>query len=179
MPTRRSFLGALGVFSAFAALPACEASLGQPSRPALPRYAPLPPLGDDVFRRRQDRARALVREAGAEAAFVTSGTTTFAYLAGARVERSERLIALLLPVDGDPVLVGPAFELERLRRQTRVRDLRGWEEQESPYAVVKDALGAARAKASLLVEPHAEYLTTGAPQGAFARLSRESTSHLR
>ncbi len=171
MPTRRSFLGALGVFSAFAALPACEATLGQPSRSALPRYAPLPPLGDDVFRRRQDRARTLVRDAGAEVAFVTSGTTTFAYLAGARVERSERLIALLLPVDGDPVLVGPAFELERLRRQTRVRDLRGWEEQESPYGVVKDALGAARTKASVLVEPHTEYLTTV----ALARAMPEAT----
>jgi Xaa-Pro dipeptidase len=156
---RRFFLGGL---AAFLALPACEASLGQPPRTALPSYPPLPPLGDDVFRRRQDHARALTRAAGADVAFVTSGTTAFAYLAGARVERSERLIALLLPIEGDAVLVGPSFELERLRRQTRIRELRGWEEQESPYDVVRRTLGAARAAASVLVEPHTEHLSVTA-----------------
>ena len=157
--SRRFFLGGL---AAFAALPACEASLGQPTRTALPTYAPLPPLGDDVFRRRQERARAMTRAAGAEVAFVTSGTTAFAYLAGARVERSERLIALLLPVEGEAVLVAPSFELERLRRQTKLRTLRGWEEQESPYDIVRDTLGPALAKASILVEPHTEHLSVTA-----------------
>jgi Xaa-Pro dipeptidase len=89
--------------------------------------------------------------------FVSSGTTAFAYLTGGRVERSERLIALVLPVEGAAFLVAPAFELERMRRQTRIPELRPWEERESPYAIVRDALGAARAGARILIEPHTEY----------------------
>lgn len=124
-----------------------------------PRYPPLPPLGDAVFARRHDRLRALAREAGASLVFATSGTTAFAYLAGSRVERSERLIALVLPVDGEAFLVAPAFEVERMRRQTRLRAVRPWEEHESPYAIARDALGAAGAAARILIEPHTEYQT--------------------
>src|SRR5690349_14895630 len=147
------------------AVPATPAQAAAPSAPAAapvaaaaPTYPPLPPLGDATFARRLDRLRALARDAGASVVFVTSGTTALAYLVGSRVERSERLIALLLPVDGDPVFVAPAFELERLRRQTRVREFRPWEEHESPYAIARDALGA-RAGAKILVEPHTEYQT--------------------
>jgi Xaa-Pro dipeptidase len=110
-----------------------------------------------VFARRHDRLRELARKAGASLVFVTSGTTSFAYLAGGRVERSERLIALLLPLDGEPFLVAPAFEVERMRRQTRIQKVRPWEEHESPFAIARDALGAAHARAKILIEPHTEY----------------------
>ncbi|HEX7842957.1 MAG TPA: aminopeptidase P family N-terminal domain-containing protein, partial [Kofleriaceae bacterium] len=148
---RRQLLGSL---AAIAAVPACTASrsAGTALAPAAPtgtaptgtapaspasvatasrsKYPPLPPLGDATFARRHDRLRALAREVGAGVAFITSGTTSFAYLAGGRVERSERLIALVLPVEGAPFLVAPAFEVERMRRQTRIRDVRPWEEHE-------------------------------------------------
>ena len=124
-----------------------------------PAYPPLPALGDPTFARRQDRLRALAKQAGASAALVTSGTTSFAYLAGGRVERSERLIALVLPVDGEPVLVAPAFEVERMHRQTRIRTVRPWEEHESPYTIAREALAAAHAGARILIEPHTEYQT--------------------
>lgn len=166
---RRQLLGGLAVL---AAVPGCAASgaasgsaaapvsPGAPAAPAAPsKYPPLPPLGDAVFARRHDRLRALAREAGASVVFVTSGTTAFAYLAGGRVERSERLIALVLPVDGAPFLVAPAFEVERMFRQTRIHDVRPWEEHESPYAVTRDALDAAHAGTKILIEPHTEYQT--------------------
>jgi len=157
---RRELLGSLAVG---ALIPGCASprGAGAPSAPSTPRaaYPPLPPLGDATFARRTDRLRALAREAGASVVFATSGTTSFAYLVGARVERSERLIALVVPVEGDPFLVAPAFEVERMRRQTRIRDVRPWEEHESPYAVARDALGAARANATILIEPHTEYQT--------------------
>lgn len=175
---RRQLLGGLAVL---AAVPGCAASgsasglapapvgPGAPAAGPAPaagaapaaasKYPPLPPLDDAVFARRHDRLRALAREAGASVVFVTSGTTSFAYLAGGRVERSERLIALVLPEGGAPFLVAPAFEVERMRRQTRLRDVRPWEEHESPYAVARDALGAAHAGAKILIEPHTEYQT--------------------
>jgi Xaa-Pro dipeptidase len=159
---RRQLLGGLAMI---AAVPGCAGSLsaGQessapPGAAGGPRaYPPLSPLGDATFARRYDRLRALAREAGASIVFVTSGTTSFAYLVGGKVERSERLIALILPVEGDPFLVAPAFEVERMRRQTRIRDVRPWEEQQSPYSVTRDALGAAHADAKILIEPHTEY----------------------
>jgi Xaa-Pro dipeptidase len=175
---RRQLLGGLAVL---AAVPSCAASgsasgpapapaapgapvaPGAPAAPAAPaaasKYPALPPLDDAVFARRHDRLRALARDAGASVAFVTSGTTSFAYLVGGRVERSERLIALVLPEGSAPFLVAPAFEVERMRRQTRLRDVRPWEEHESPYAVARDALGAAHAGAKILIEPHTEYQT--------------------
>jgi Xaa-Pro dipeptidase len=160
---RRTFLGGL---AASAVVSGCAAALpatapGAPGARPLPpsRYPPLPPLGDATFARRHDRLRALAREAGASVVFVTSGTTSFAYLAGGKVERSERLIALIVPVEGEPFLVAPGFEVERMRRQTRLRDVRPWEEHESPYAVTQGALGAARANAKILIEPHTEYQT--------------------
>ncbi len=132
-----------------------------PSEPLTPR-TPLAPLSDATFAARLDRVRALAREAGAACAFVTSGTTSFAYLTGTAIERSERLIALAIPVVGEPVLVTPSFEIERVRRKVRVRaTLRGWQESESPFDVVRDALGAATSGA-ILVEPHTEYGTSAA-----------------
>jgi len=164
---RRRFLGGLAIAATVpgcAAAPAVEARQppGTASASGAHRYPPLPPLGDATFARRYDRLRALAREAGASVVFATSGTTSFAYLVGGRVERSERLIALVVPVapvEGAPFLVAPAFELERMHRQTRVRDVRPWEEHESPYTVARDALGAARANARILIEPHTEYQT--------------------
>src|SRR5213078_5043124 len=70
--------------------PAAPAASTAPA--AASKYPPLPPLGDATFARRHDSLRALARQAGASLVFVTSGTTSFAYLAGGRVERSERLI---------------------------------------------------------------------------------------
>ncbi len=167
---RRELLGGLALL---ASVPSCGApAVSVPARavgasaaspPGVAVAGPaLPPLGDATFARRYDRLRQLARDAGATVVFATSGTTAFAYLAGNKVERSERLIALVVPVDGEPFLVAPAFELERMQRQTRVRALRGWEERESAFEVVRDALGARHAGARILVEPHTEYQTAQA-----------------
>ena len=152
---RRELLGGLALL---ASVPGCGTSSPPPTTPpGAPALPALAPLAEATFERRFDRLRTLARDAGASVVFVSSGTTSFAYLAGAKVERSERLIALIVPVEGDPFLVAPAFELERMRRQTRIRALRPWEERESPYAVVRDALGTGHANPRILIEPHTEY----------------------
>jgi len=169
---RRTMFGGLALLAAPACAPALRSpgaaaagaaptagAAGATAAPSAPAYPPLPPLNDAVFARRHDRLRALARDAGASLVFVTSGTTAFAYLAGGRVERSERLIAMVVPVDGAPFLVAPAFEVERMRRQTRLHDVRPWEEHESPFAIARDAIGAAGAHAKILIEPHTEYQT--------------------
>lgn len=127
-------------------------------------YPPLPPLADGTYARRRDRARALTRDAGADVLFATSGATSFTYLVGGSFGRSERLIALLLPVDGEPLLVAPAFEVERVRRRARGLEVRGWQEQDDPLALLRDWLVAGR-RARVLVEPRTDY-------GVAARLAR-------
>ena len=115
-----------------------------------------------MFARRVERAQQLTREAGGNALFATSGATNFAYLVGANYGRSERLIALVLPVDGPPTLIAPSFEVERVKRGARITAaVRGWEEQEDPFALVRDvfrgSLGDNAARAAIVVEPKTDY----------------------
>jgi Xaa-Pro dipeptidase len=174
---RRSFVSSVSVLGAGTALSRSDrlVSLARsaapgPRVPTLPRtniavksrYASIPPLDNDVFARRLERARQLTRDAGGTMLLATSGATNFTYLVGSNYGRSERLIALVLPVDGSPVLVAPSFEVERVRRGSRIdAPVRGWEEQADPFALVRDAVRAAAASSSaaIVVEPKTDYWT--------------------
>ena len=125
------------------------------------RYEPIPPFEASVFGQRLDRARQLTRDAGGTVLIATSGATNFTYLVGGNYGRSERLIALVLPVDGAPVLIAPSFEVERVRRGSRIdAAVRGWEEQADPFALVRDAIqGSSPTNPSIVVEPKTDYWT--------------------
>jgi Xaa-Pro dipeptidase len=67
------------------------------------------------------------------ALYVTPGTSLY-YYTGIHWWPSERLLALLVPRMGDPVMICPAFEEARLREQLRWPiDVRVWQEDASPY----------------------------------------------
>jgi Xaa-Pro dipeptidase len=110
----------------------------------------LKPLGDRVkpitaeeLQARMARAQQLMTDAKPpfEALFVTPGTT-LVYYTGIRWWPSERILALLVPRQGNPLLVCPAFEEGRLREQLRYPvDVRVWQEDDDPYAVVGKWLG--------------------------------------
>ena len=68
---------------------------------------------------------------------VAEPSTNFQYFTGYNPGRSERLILLMLPAAGIPVVVCPSFEVERIKRNSAVSDVRGWEEQDNPWNVVK------------------------------------------
>jgi Xaa-Pro dipeptidase len=178
---RRSFVSSLSVFGAGAALEVSgplaaaepNAAWAAPRVPTLPRtnitvkshYDPIPSFDADVFARRLERARQLTRDAGGTLLLATSGATNFTYLVGSNYGRSERLIALVLPVDGAPVLLAPSFEVERVRRGSHIdAPVRGWEEQADPFALVRDAVretvGTSAAK--IVVEPKTDYWTATA-----------------
>ena len=139
---RRSFVSSVSVLGVGAALPHVDrivsrqpADLGGAKVPTVPRtnivvkstYEPIPPFDASVFARRLDRARPLTRDAGGTVLLATSGATNFTYLVGSNYGRSERLIALVLPVDGGPVLIAPSFEVERVRRGSHIdAPVRGW-----------------------------------------------------
>jgi len=172
---RRSFVSSVSLLGAGAALDVRHALNREhdallPRVPTLPKtnitvkssYPPIPPFDAAVYARRLERARQLTREAGGTMLLATSGATNFTYLVGSSFGRSERLIALLLPVDGAAVLIAPSFEVERVHRGSRIdAPVRGWEEQADPFALVRDSIRESGATngVSIVVEPKTDYWT--------------------
>jgi Xaa-Pro dipeptidase len=114
-------------------------------QPLPPAFGKLKPLGDRIrpitseeYQGRVVLAQRFMREAKPpiSALFITPGTTLF-YYTGIRWGLSERLLALLLPREGSPMIVCPAFEEGRLREQLRwPMDVRVWQEDENPYPLI-------------------------------------------
>jgi Xaa-Pro aminopeptidase len=127
-----------------------NAGTGRLSEPLPPAFYKLQPLGDRVkpistqeLQGRIARAQHLMSDAKPrfEALYVTPGTTLL-YYSGIRWWPSERILALLIPRKGDPLIVCPAFEEGRLREQLRLPiEMRVWQEDESPYAIVEKWFG--------------------------------------
>src|SRR5437763_7963148 len=107
--------------------------------PSGSRVTQEPSLSPEVFARRLDRARAELKARGLRCLIATPGTN-YEYLTGYNPGRSERLIALILPVDGVPAVVCPSFEVERIKRHGVIADAPGWEEQDDPYGLVRDTV---------------------------------------
>lgn len=122
--------------------------------PVVPNDLPKPfdalrPLGDRVrpiapeeFQSRVARAQQLLADSkpSIDALFVAPGTSLY-YFSGIRWWPSERLLALVIPRKGEPLLVCPGFEEGRLREQLRwPAEVRVWQEDESPSALVAASL---------------------------------------
>jgi Xaa-Pro dipeptidase len=72
---------------------------------------------------------------------VMLGGTSMLYFADMRWGRSERTFALILPREGPPAWVCPAFEKMRAVGGIRFgEDIRTWEEHESPYELISTVL---------------------------------------
>src|SRR6266849_4523735 len=98
-----------------------------------------PALSPEVFARRLERARAELKTRSLDLLIATP-STNYEYFTGYNPGRSERLIALLLPVAGPPAIVCPSFEVERVKRHSVIAALHGWEEQEDPLALLRRAI---------------------------------------
>jgi len=82
-----------------------------------------------------------LREAGVQAVVLESGPIMLA-LTGVRWGKSERTFAAIIPAKGDPAWVLPGFEEMRARELIKPAnaDIRVWQEDESPYALIVKAL---------------------------------------
>lgn len=108
------------------------------------RTAGVEPITDQELLARQARAQELMREQGLDALYLHPGSNLL-YFTGTRWHASERMGSAVLPAEGDPVWVAPAFERETLRSYQRLEaEVHCWEEHESPYEVVARLLGGAR-----------------------------------
>ncbi len=88
---------------------------------------------------RQQQARKLMSDLGIDAIFFEGGTS-LSYFTGIGWGRSERLFAMILPKNGEPQFVAPKFEEARAAEQVGSARLLTWEEDESPYATIKQIL---------------------------------------
>src|SRR5580704_16218072 len=140
----------------------------EPNQALPPAFDKLKPLGDRVkpitaaeFQGRVGHAQQLMNDAKPrfEALFVTPGTTLL-YYTGVYWWPSERILALLVPRQGDPLIVCPAFEEGRLREQLRWPiEIRVWQEDESPYAIAAKWFGERRVRTgSVGVEETTRYV---------------------
>jgi Xaa-Pro dipeptidase len=94
------------------------------------------PISTEEHRRRIGRAQSLMAAEGLKALILSSGTS-LSYFTGAEWGSSERFFGAVIPRDGDPSWVTPAFELSRAREQIEIGgDIRPWEEHESPFPLL-------------------------------------------
>ncbi|MGN6376124.1 MAG: M24 family metallopeptidase [Sphingomonas sp.] len=116
-----------------------------------------PPPGASDYAARLERARRLTRDIGAGALLVGAGDS-LRYFAGIPWGESERLVAMLLPVTGRPVIVAPNFERGTLEADLAIEaELRLWEEDENPAAMIAAALADA-GHDTLAIDPAMSFL---------------------
>ena len=163
--TRRHLLVSAGAAAA-AALPA-RSAVGAAAPAPLP-----PPLPAEAFRSRQARLKAEAKARGFDALFVTP-STNLAYSANLAIGRSERLTALILPVDGPSVLITPSFEEANHRRDAVVDDVKTWQEEESPIALAAKVLAGRKV---IGVEGTTAYATAAELKEATGETLRDATS---
>jgi Xaa-Pro dipeptidase len=153
MPTRREFLGVSSTAAVTALLsrPRPEAPLQQaealpPSIRALSSMrSQARPITVEERQARLERARQLLAAEQLGALLLTGGTS-LRYFANIDWGLSERLLALVVPREGRAFVVCPAFEHDRALEQIDAGPLKGtadvmtWEEHESPYQLIAEAL---------------------------------------
>jgi Xaa-Pro aminopeptidase len=92
---------------------------------------------------RQARARERMTALGIDALLLSVGAD-LPYLTGYEAMPLERLTMLVLPRDGEAVLVVPGLEAPRVVPQPGAFEIRAWSETEDPVAIVSGLVGAAQ-----------------------------------
>jgi Xaa-Pro dipeptidase len=139
MIDRRQFMKG-GALSTLTLATSKKADLGEQDGHGKPMANQAVPITRDEYLKRQDTARRYMHEANIDAIFLIGGTG-LQYFTGAQWGLSERLFAMVFPAKGEPGWVAPAFEKGRALEQIKFgKDVRTWEEDESPYELVASIL---------------------------------------
>lgn len=108
------------------------------------------PITDGERRARLAKAQELMDKSGMDAIYMDGGSS-LDYYTGMHWWTSERMMGMLLPKSGDPIYITPAFERSRALEQIRFgRDVRTWQENESPYVLVAQVMRERRAGTGVL-----------------------------
>ena len=136
--SRRGMLGGAAALTAAMTLP-LNRVLAAAAEELSPVKLP-PPISSAERAKRLSHARDLMRRAGIGAVLVESGPS-LDYYTGIQWWRSERLTGVVIPAEGDPLIVTPFFERPTIEEMLGVpAEIRTWEEDEEPLKLVADFL---------------------------------------
>jgi Xaa-Pro dipeptidase len=157
---RREFVAAVG---AVLGTRKSERGSWNSGRAAVPRSAfrvQEPSLSPAAISRRIERAQAELKTRRWDCLIATPGAN-YRYFTGDNPGRTERLIALIIPADGEAGIVCPAFEVGRIKSGTPIPDVSGWEEKDDPFKLVTKVVRKhkARGNGTVALEATTEYTT--------------------
>ncbi|MFT4252390.1 MAG: Xaa-Pro peptidase family protein [Caulobacter sp.] len=122
-----------------------------------PRAGRPPAIAVAEYEARLEKARGLTRALGADALLIGAGAS-LRYFTGVPWGATERLVALLLPVSGAPLMICPGFELGSLQADLKIEvGIRLWQEHECPAALVARCLAEVGVD-TLALDPAAPFL---------------------
>src|SRR5262245_24204462 len=147
---RRSFLGLTAAGAALAA--GIGPRLARAQGEGAAKFAGAPPITPAERAARVARLQSLMQRDGVAALLVEAGSS-LEYFTGIRWWRSERTTAALIPATGKLVVVTPFFEVPSVQESLEVdADIRSWHEDQSPFALIADAVRAAPSGYPLAIE---------------------------
>ncbi|MCL1079010.1 aminopeptidase P family protein [Parashewanella spongiae] len=100
----------------------------------------LVPIGLNEHQQRIKKAQRLMKANQLDAIYLNAGTNLY-YFTGTQWYTSERMVAAILPAEGELVYIAPAFELGTLQDYMSVKaEVATWHEDESPYELCAQVL---------------------------------------
>jgi Xaa-Pro aminopeptidase len=153
--TRRHFLGLTTASAALAAgVPTSFARAAAEPGPVAAQAAPITAAEHAA---RIAKLQSLMQRDKIAAMLVEAGST-LEYFTGIRWWRSERTTAALIPASGQTVVVTPFFEQPSIGESLKIEaDIRPWHEDQSPFALIADAMRGSRASGPLAIEWSTRY----------------------
>ena len=98
------------------------------------------PIQEPEYRERIKRLQQTLRSLGVQAIYLHASTNLF-YFTGLRWSPSERMVAAVIPAEGELFYIAPNFELDTLRDYWMFEaPIVGWHEHESPYESFHQAM---------------------------------------
>jgi Xaa-Pro dipeptidase len=155
--SRRAFFGmsAAGAMLASSGKVSAMESRAQSLSPLTGDARPITAVEHGV---RVEKVQSLMQQRKVAALLVEAGSS-LEYFTGIRWGRSERTTAALIPARGETIIVTPFFEEPSIREMLQIAaDVRPWNEDESPFALIANGMrGAPGSVGPLAVEPTTRY----------------------
>ena len=127
----------------------------------------VPRVAVEEFTQRLQRLQQSMKEQNVGAVYLHAGTNLY-YFTGLKWSASERMVAAIVPAEGEIVYIAPKFELDTLRDYWKLpAEIVAWEEHECPYALLGKTLKSmGAAEKELLLDESTPFFTVHGIQSA-------------
>ena len=127
----------------------------------------VPRIAVEEFTQRLQRLQQSMKEQNVGAVYLHAGTNLY-YFTGLKWSASERMVAAIVPAEGEIAYIAPKFELDTLRDYWKLpAEIVAWEEHECPYALLGKTLKSmGAAEKELLLDESTPFFTVHGIQSA-------------